>query len=619
MEDSERFHRFEGGVSYYPDHWPREEWERDMKLIKQSGLSLIRFGEFSWYWLEPEEGRFDFSGLDHFMELAASLDLNIVLCTPTAAPPEWLLRRYPHVRYRDANGLPHRGGRHMICYHDPDGKRLAERIIVAMAERYKDHPALFAWQIDNEPTLGESKSRERFYDYHPETVRRFRQYLREKYGTTRALNDLWQNHFWSRAWSDWDEVDPPAEPGIPSLWLEWMRFRDRIVNDWIQWQLDLLRGVKPDFIIGTNIPEVSPTASIWLAQDYFGQCRGLDYAGIDVYVHKRDRRRELRELAFSCDLIRSAADAAGSAFWVSETQAGPHRLPWMKRFAGGLWGADFLRDSTIACAAHGARKILYFLWRPTIGGQEFGMNGMVHADGSPHEITLAVKEILKEAESAAARHDGKRTVYVHYSRDSLLLASGYDPCDTWESTLRGWHALLMELGFRIQFMDDRGLRQMNWQKGDLCVLPYSLVLDEPAAEGIKRAIEAGATVVSGYATGFFTPYGTIRQRIPGFGLDERFGVRNRGADLVREGDGIRIAGTPIVVDALHSELELLSGDVICAFSTGKPAVVRNRNALYVGFDAGTLYMNGAPDRQRDLLRLLGPLLSVDAVEEPAKK
>ena len=39
--------RISGGVSYYPNHWPETEWERDMELIKRSGLDMIRFGEFS--------------------------------------------------------------------------------------------------------------------------------------------------------------------------------------------------------------------------------------------------------------------------------------------------------------------------------------------------------------------------------------------------------------------------------------------------------------------------------------------------------------------------------------------------------------------------------------------
>lgn len=215
-----------GGVSYYPDHWPEPEWERDMRLIKQSGLDIVRFGEFSWHWIEPQEGEFELGAYDRFMDLAHHLELQVILCTPTAAPPSWLLHRYPHVRLVDQYGRQHLGGRHMICYNDPEAIRLAERVILKLAERYKDHPALMAWQIDNEPTSGEAPGSEVIYDYHTETIKAFRNYLQQQYRDIESLNTAWVNAFWSRSYSAWEEIDPPRSPGNPGLWLAWMRFRD---------------------------------------------------------------------------------------------------------------------------------------------------------------------------------------------------------------------------------------------------------------------------------------------------------------------------------------------------------------------------------------------------------
>ena len=100
-----------GGVSYYPDHWPQEDWERDLKLIKKSGLHCIRFGEFSWNWFEKEEGKYDFEKYDIFMNLVDKCGLKIVLCTPTAAAPQWLLKKYPDSRLIDQFNRPHVGGR----------------------------------------------------------------------------------------------------------------------------------------------------------------------------------------------------------------------------------------------------------------------------------------------------------------------------------------------------------------------------------------------------------------------------------------------------------------------------------------------------------------------------
>ena len=48
------------GVYYYPEHWPREQWERDFAKIETMGFEFVHMGEFAWAMMEPEEGRFAF-------------------------------------------------------------------------------------------------------------------------------------------------------------------------------------------------------------------------------------------------------------------------------------------------------------------------------------------------------------------------------------------------------------------------------------------------------------------------------------------------------------------------------------------------------------------------------
>ena len=35
------------GVYYYPEQWPREQWERDLKNIKKLGFEFTNFAEFA--------------------------------------------------------------------------------------------------------------------------------------------------------------------------------------------------------------------------------------------------------------------------------------------------------------------------------------------------------------------------------------------------------------------------------------------------------------------------------------------------------------------------------------------------------------------------------------------
>src|SRR5256714_14477102 len=85
------------GTYYYPEQWPREQWERDFDHIAAMGLQIVHMAEFAWNSLEPAEDKFDFEWLERSVELAAKRKLDVILCTPTAAPPVWLCEKYPEI------------------------------------------------------------------------------------------------------------------------------------------------------------------------------------------------------------------------------------------------------------------------------------------------------------------------------------------------------------------------------------------------------------------------------------------------------------------------------------------------------------------------------------------
>jgi beta-galactosidase len=114
------------GVDYYPEHWvfpyagteqkPEELWEKDVELMLAAGINVVRMGEFTWGLCEPEEGKFDFEWLQRSMELLGKAGIDIVLATPTAAPPIWLAQKYPEILPLDEQGRTlHAGTRRAVC------------------------------------------------------------------------------------------------------------------------------------------------------------------------------------------------------------------------------------------------------------------------------------------------------------------------------------------------------------------------------------------------------------------------------------------------------------------------------------------------------------------------
>jgi len=586
---------FHFGTAYYPDHWPEVDWESDLRHIRASGITHVRFGEFSWSWIEPRPGEFDFCGFDRFIELAVQADLQVLLCTPTCTPPPWLFARWPAARMQDQHGRLHVGHRHFTCYNHPNARDAAEQIIRRLAEHYRDHPNVCGWQIDNEPNAGESIERGRIYDYNPLTLQKYRCWLQKRYATLDELNERWVNNFWSKRVSSWEELDPPR-PTLsgstnPAAWLEWSRFRAEDVADQIRWQADLLREINPNWPLGTNIPQVSPLSAVWLGQDYWQQAEGMDFIGLTCYNFSHNPLAEERALAFSLDVERSAACSRAARFGVLEIQAGPHVLPWRMSFVGGWWQPDFLRRSAVTCAAHGAEFVYPFLWRGTRGGAEFGMNSLAEMDGSPSPRSQALPGIIAAAEAARGVHLAGPPAYMHYSQDSLHLAAYFDPDDTADTTLVGWHALLTDLGYRVEFLRDEDLvRLENLPPGPL-VLAYSTLLNTACRQAI-----AGATrpVISGYATGFFDEFSRIELRAPGALLADVLGVLYEGFEPA---PAPHLPGLPRL-DQLLMQTRLVASDEWIAMRGEHhlPCLVRRALFTTLAFDLGTWYARLSEDQ-----------------------
>src|SRR5215207_8348576 len=172
------------GVYYYPEHWPEAQWDRDFANMERMGFEFVHMGEFAWAFMEPEEGRFDFAWLDRAVALAARHNLRVILCTPTPTPPAWLYEKYPEAYLVGADGRRREhgsGGNNALA--DPNYLRLSERVVGALARRYGRHPAVWGWQLDNEPMAQP--------DYSPSAQAAFRGWLRERYKTVEVLNREW--------------------------------------------------------------------------------------------------------------------------------------------------------------------------------------------------------------------------------------------------------------------------------------------------------------------------------------------------------------------------------------------------------------------------------------------
>lgn len=227
------------GTYYYPEQWPREQWERDFDKIAEMGLRIVHMAEFAWFAMESSPGDIQLDWLSDCVEMCRKRDLEVILCTPTAAPPVWLSDQFPEVLGRNEHGAPlsrHGGRRHYI----PTSPRMQEatyRIVQAMATRFGDHPSVIGWQIDNELAGA--------FDQSEHTHKAFRTWLRHRYTTIDALNAAWGNQFWNTYYQSFDQILMPVsrDPryGNPHHMLDASRFWSHAWAEFVKLQADILR------------------------------------------------------------------------------------------------------------------------------------------------------------------------------------------------------------------------------------------------------------------------------------------------------------------------------------------------------------------------------------------
>ncbi len=260
------------GVYYYPEQWPRSQWERDFDRIAAMGMRIVHMAEFAWHDLEPRPGEFHFDWLAHCVDLAKQRDLAVILCTPTAAPPMWLMHQHPDIAPIDENGRRVRlGGRRHYSPTSPAMQEATRRIVTAMAGRFGGDPAIIGWQIDNEYSSG-------FFDQNPHAHAAFRDWLRERYGTIDALNGAWGCQFWNQYYDNFEQIRLPgnreAQYGNPHPILDACRF-------W-SWSFAQFNALQAE-ILRPHLPAPDPgRRPVFLSTNFMPANAGIDCNPMDM-------------------------------------------------------------------------------------------------------------------------------------------------------------------------------------------------------------------------------------------------------------------------------------------------------------------------------------------------
>jgi beta-galactosidase len=475
------------GGDYNPDQWAPEIWQEDVRLMQEAGVNLVSLGIFSWAKLEPKPGVYDFDWLDQLMDLLHAHGVAVNLATPTASPPAWMIRLHPEILPVNADGVTlWHGSRRHYCPHSPDYHHYATRIATQLAERYRNHPALTMWHVDNEYAchVGEC-----FCD---NSAAAFRIWLQERYGTLEQLNFAWGTAFWSQIYGDWEEIQPPRRSPTyanPTQQLDWARFSS---DSWLacfEEQKAILKRITPDIPVTTNFMGFHKSV------DYFKFAAQEDVVSQDSYpdTYQPDW---MIQAGMVCDLIRSVGNRRP---WFLMEQAAS-QVNW--RQVNAVKRPGVMRLGSYQAVARGADGIMFFQWRQSKAGAEKHHSGMLPHAGTDSRVWREVRALGNELQRLDAVRSSQVQAEVAILMDwenwwALELDSKPSNDLKLIPQIYSYYKPLFERNITVDFIHPES-KLLNYK---VIIAPNLYLVNEQAAANINHYVENGGNLLMSFFSG----------------------------------------------------------------------------------------------------------------------
>jgi beta-galactosidase len=492
------------GTAYYHEYMPYERLEKDVAMIKAAGFNVVRLGESTWSLWEPEDGRFDYAWMDRVVDAMGKAGIKVIMGTPTYSIPAWMAKQHPEILAQKFNGAQNMYGMRQNMNTDSPAYRFyAERLIRKIAARYKDNPAVIGWQVDNETSSYGAANEDVFV--------RFQHYLEKKFGTPENLSKAWLLNYWGQDLHSWADLPRPDGAQSTGYKLEWSRWSQMRVTDFLHWQAQLVREcasprqfITHDFA-GSLHSDVNEEAV----------AKGLDIAGVNVYHWAPQEYYNGADQKLQADFTRSLKR---SNFLVIETNA--QTTDWSSSFQYPPYDGQFRQD-VYTHLANGANMVEYWHWASIHANQETYWKGVLSHDLEPNRAYAEMSRTGQELQKIGPKLANlriKNDVAILWSRDSMNAIkdmpfakesqwNGTNAKADYSSLVRQMHRALYDLNVGTDFVFPE---TQDFSSYKMLIVPMLYVADDALLERIKEYIRKGGRVVMTFKSGFTNENTAVR-------------------------------------------------------------------------------------------------------------
>lgn len=526
------------GVAYYDEYMPYDRLDKDIQMMKDAGINVVRIAESTWSTHEPQNGVFDFTSVDRVLDAMHAAGIHVIVGTPTYAVPTWMVKEHPDVLATTAQGPGKYGARQIMDITHPTYLFYAERIIRKLISRVSKHPAVIGYQTDNET---------KHYNTAGDNVQlQFVKYMRNKFSSLDELNKEFGLDYWSNRINSWEDFPSVVGTINGSLGAEFAKFQRQLVTDFLAWQVGIVNEYKQEGQFVTQNFDFEWRGYSYGIQgdvDHFAASRPFDITSVDIYHPSQDELTGI-EISFGGDVARSTKQ---SNYLVLETEAQAfwHWVPYPGQ----------LRLQAFSHLASGANMVAYWHWHSLHNSFETYWKGLLSHDFEPNPVYNEAKTIGRDfARLSPKLVNLKKTnrVAVLFSNEALTsikwFGFNFTSDKNYNDVVRWMYDELYKMNIGCDLIDPSVESYAGY---DVLVVPALYAASDALLGKLNQFVQDGGHIVYSFKSGFANEHIKVRStRQPGL-ISEACGIRY---NLFVEPKHVTLRDDPFGVGEEHNQV-----------------------------------------------------------------